>query len=84
MGINARIGFTKVIEKLNDHLRFLEDRLHTGICRVDISEKRMVRSKGTYDLFDHDRSVQPSRGSLLHYFYSRCASQDAPAVTAAE
>ncbi|KRQ99920.1 hypothetical protein CQ12_24445 [Bradyrhizobium jicamae] len=65
MGSTARFDFPKVFEKLNDHLRFLENRLNIGICRVDLSERRMVWSDGIYDLFDHDRSVQPSRDALL-------------------
>ena len=63
-GVNNRAIVTKVTEQFSDHLRFLEQNLRIGICRVDLSEKRMVWSDGIYDLFDHDRSVQPSREAL--------------------
>ena len=51
-------------EQFIDHLRFLEQNLHIGLCRVDLSDKRMVWSDGIYDLFDHDRSVPPSRDAF--------------------
>lgn len=63
-GVNSRTVVAKVTEQFIDHLRFLEQNLHIGICRVDLSEKRMVWSDGIYDLFDHDRSVRPSRDAF--------------------
>lgn len=63
-GANRRTIVTKVAEQFIDHLRFLEQNLHIGLCRVDLSDKRMVWSDGIYDLFDHDRSVPPSRDAF--------------------
>ncbi|MCK1513245.1 PAS domain-containing protein [Bradyrhizobium sp. 190] len=63
-GVNSRTVVTKVAEQFIDHLRFLEQNLHIGLCRVDLSDKRMVWSDGIYDLFDHDRNVQPSRDAF--------------------
>ena len=62
--VHSRTVLTKVIDKLIDDLRFLEQRLRIGLCRVDLSEKQMVWSDGIYDLFDHDRSVRPSRDAF--------------------
>jgi PAS domain-containing protein len=63
-GVRNRTVVAKVTEKLIDHLGFLEQHLRIGVCRVDLSDKRMVWSDGIYDLFDYDRSVRPSRDAF--------------------
>jgi PAS domain-containing protein len=81
-GVSSKIIAAKLTEKFNDHLRFLEQNLRIGICRVDLSEKRMVWSDGIYDLFDHDRSVRPSRDAF-HQRMHPADRQDREAVNVA-
>jgi PAS domain-containing protein len=81
-GARSRTVFTKVTEKLIDHLGFLEQRLRIGLCRVNLSDRQMIWSDGIYDLFDHDRSVRPSRDAF-HQRMHPADRQDREAVNVA-